>query len=85
LLDGVQWIHQMIHSMDILEEASIEWGQFVSIAQKLDEISIHMQEAVEHKDAVELGDQLNYELLPQLQDLQEKLQQISKVVNKHAN
>jgi hypothetical protein len=85
LLEGIQWIHQMIHSMDIVEESSIEWGQFISIAQKLDEVSIQMQEAVEHKDVVQLGDQLNYELLPQLQDLQEKLQQISKVVNKNVN
>ncbi|MEX1028736.1 MAG: hypothetical protein WDZ91_01675 [Paenibacillaceae bacterium] len=85
LLEGIQWIQQMIQSMDIIEEASLEWGQFVSISQKLDEITMDMQEAVENKDAVEIGDNLKYELMPQLEVLTEQLQHISKVVNKHAN
>jgi hypothetical protein len=85
LLEGIQWIHQMIRSVDMHKQSSLKWGEYVSISQKLSEVGQNMQEAVENIDAVAIGDILNYELLPQLQSLYEQLQQESKVVNKHVN
>lgn len=87
MLEGLQWILQMVQSVDQLNKDTVEWAKYNTIAENIQALLIGMEEAVGNFDAVLLADLLHYELMSLLNALRQHLQHTikHKVVNKYVN
>ncbi|RCW74722.1 hypothetical protein [Saliterribacillus persicus] len=82
LVDGLQWLTQLITNMDGIEERPRNWGEYVEIHQKIQNVVMELGEAVEQKDNTLIGDIINYEMKPTYEELNTI---ISNTINNEGN
>lgn len=76
LLEGIQWLNQMIMLVDRTKVQPQNWGSFIKKATSIEEVLKHLEDAVENKDSILIADMIQYEILPFMQALGEEIQQI---------
>ncbi|MEB1806664.1 MAG: hypothetical protein LPK26_05135 [Bacillaceae bacterium] len=72
LLEGVQWIIHMVHSMDQLNHQIESWNEYLIAITTLEGELSPLLEAIENKDMVLIADIVHYEVLPVLESIQLK-------------
>ncbi|MFV8826462.1 hypothetical protein [Alkalihalobacterium sp. APHAB7] len=70
LLEGLQWITQMINNIDQLDHKILNWNEYLTSMATLETELIPLMEAIENKDTVLIADIIQYEVLPILERLQ---------------
>lgn len=70
LIEGVQWIAQMILTIDQLEEKLSNWDDYLTNLATLQNELPNLLEAMENQDALLIGDIIQYEFLPIFESLQ---------------
>ncbi|AKP48490.1 hypothetical protein [Bacillus smithii] len=68
-LEGLEWLNQMIATIDRTKQRPENWDQYLNIAAALKEHLKSLQEALENQDEVLIADTIQYELLPLLEEL----------------
>ena len=64
MLEGIQWLSQVINVIDKLREKPINWDTFIQLASSLQVELKNMEDAVVAKDYVLIADIVQYEILP---------------------
>lgn len=62
MLEGVQWLNQVIESIDHMKEKPRNWEEYIKIATGLQEELKNMEEAVISQDYVLIADIIQYEI-----------------------
>lgn len=70
LLEGVQWIAQMVLTIDQFEEKLANWDEYLTCIATLQNELPNLMEAMEHRDALLIADIIQYEVLPVIESLQ---------------
>lgn len=73
LLEGMQWINQIISTIDQMKRKPINWEQYIKLSAKLEVELKNMEEAVINSDHVLIADIIQYELLPIYETLQQEI------------
>ncbi len=68
LLDGVDWLNQLVAVIDQSATKPERWQDYLAVAGRLRDELQNLQEALENRDYVVIGDLLNYEIIPCLQE-----------------
>jgi hypothetical protein len=71
MVEGLQWIYQMVHSVVQADTGSDERLPFQGVIAQFDDALPGLSDAVEMKDAVAIADAITYELLPVINGLYE--------------
>ncbi|MED4882741.1 hypothetical protein [Bacillus smithii] len=72
-LEGLEWLNQMIVTIDATKQQPKNWDQYLNIAATLKEHLKSLQEALENQDEVLIADTIQYELLPLLEELEKEI------------
>lgn len=74
LLEGIQWINQMIQTIDTAKEKPNNWMNYLKINNTLDLELKNMEEAIENNDSVLIADLIKYEILSIFESLGSEIQ-----------
>lgn len=69
MLEGIQWLNQIILSIDGINEQPGNWNAYLNLAAKLEMELGNLEEAVENSDYVLIADIIQYELIPLYESL----------------
>ncbi|URM33457.1 hypothetical protein LLY41_02985 [Cytobacillus firmus] len=69
LLDGIDWIYQTIKSIDSADHQIIGWDEFIKSAAVFEAELPNLLDAMENKDSILLADIIQYEFLPQFENI----------------
>ncbi|MFD2655567.1 hypothetical protein [Gracilibacillus thailandensis] len=78
LLEGLEWVKDMIVKIDALKQRPEEWHLLVNQATELTEILAEMEEVFQHNDPIVYADMLQYDIIPLFQNLKNSCEQIEK-------
>lgn len=70
LIEGVQWIVQMVQTLDQFQQKLENWDKYLTNIATLQNELHTLMEALENQDAVLIADVIQYEITPILEDLQ---------------
>lgn len=70
LIEGIQWIAQVILSIDQFEEKLANWEDYLTNLATLQNELPNLLEALQNQDTVLIGDIIQYEILPNFETLQ---------------
>lgn len=70
LTEGLQWLIQLVYSIERLDEKLPNLEKYSSSLKTMESELINLLEAVENDDATLIGDIITYEILPSLEILQ---------------
>lgn len=70
LIEGIQWIAQVILSIDQFEEKLANWDEYLTNLATLQNELPNLLEALQNQDTVLIGDIIQYEILPNFETLQ---------------
>lgn len=70
LIEGIQWIAQVILSIDQFEEKLANWEDYLTNLATLQNELPNLLEALQNQDTVLIGDIIQYEILPIFETLQ---------------
>ncbi|MDX8044605.1 hypothetical protein SH601_01275 [Gracilibacillus sp. S3-1-1] len=73
MTDGIQWLMDVIATVDKFIERPSDWVSYVEIYQQLESNVAELAEAVENQDTILIVDIVNYEMKPLLEQLQQLL------------
>ena len=73
LLDGVDWLNQLVTVIDQNTTKPERWQDYLAVADRLRDELQNLQEALENRDYVMIGDLLNYEIIPCFQEFRETI------------
>lgn len=73
MLEGIQWLNQLITSIDELKIQPNNWNEYLTIAATLENELKNLEEALQNKDHVLIGDIIQYEIEPIYQSLQHEV------------
>lgn len=71
LTEGLQWLIQLVYSLERLDEKLPNTEKYSSALKTMESELINLLEAVENDDVTLIGDIITYEILPSLEILQE--------------
>lgn len=74
LLEGVEWLNQLLETIDQNKLKPENWKKYVPVALRFKEELHNLQEALEGRDYVLMGDILLYEITPCLKDFKSIIQ-----------
>lgn len=74
MLEGIQWLNQIISSIDRMEDKPNNWGEYKKIVTALEMQLQALEEAVENIDTVLIADIIKYELINLYQSLGNEIQ-----------
>lgn len=74
MLEGMQWLHQIIASIDGMKAKPSNWDEYLKLAATLEVELKNLEEAVENSDTVLMADMIQYELLPLYESLGKEIQ-----------
>ncbi|SFQ96882.1 hypothetical protein [Desulfoscipio geothermicus] len=69
LLEGVEWLVQLIHGMEQNKLLYPGWGTNITVAASFKEALDNLAEAMENSDTILIADIINYEIMPLLESL----------------
>lgn len=72
LLEGLEWIYETIKSIDKTKHNISNWNDFIAVAATFEIELPNLLEAIENKDNILTADIVQYEILPQFQEIQAK-------------
>lgn len=70
LLEGIQWINQMVVSIDSLGVKSEVWEAFLIVKSQIELNVKELQVAMNNQDIILMGDLIQYELKPLFENLE---------------
>jgi len=73
LLEGIQWLNDMIHTIDSVVEKPNNWTNFIKIKVELDAELENLEEAINNGDIVLIADILKYEILSIFESLETEI------------
>lgn len=73
LIEGLQWIAQMISTIDQGTYQPSGWDQYMELHKNFQLIIVEMEEALQNKDTLLLGDIIQYEIIPGLKTLKNQV------------
>lgn len=76
LMEGLQWLDEMLSVVDTSNERPEEWGTCMESAQTMTEEIVNLSEAVENKDNVLIADIIQYEFIPIFDTLESEVGKI---------
>nr|WP_144921558.1 hypothetical protein [Paenibacillus bovis] len=74
LLEGIQWINQVIQTIDTTKEKPKNWMNYIDLISTLDSELKNMEEAIENSDSVLIADLIKYEILSIIESLGSEIQ-----------
>lgn len=74
MLEGMQWLNQIVLSIDQMKEKPQNWDEFLKLAATLEVELKNMEEAVENQDFILIGDIIQYEIMPLYGELEKEIQ-----------
>lgn len=74
MLGGLQWINEMLLVIGKSEEVPSNWQEYIAVSYKMQEEIRNLAEAIENEDNVLIGDLIQYELLPNFEELEKEIQ-----------
>lgn len=74
MLDGVQWLNQIITSLDGIAKNPRNWDEYIKLRSILEMQIQALEEAVENGDTVLIADIIQYELIPLYNSLKNQIQ-----------
>ncbi|MEK4023906.1 hypothetical protein [Sporosarcina sp. FSL W7-1283] len=72
LLSGLQWIQEMLMTVGKSGNVPSNWDRYIAVSNKMQEEISNLAEAIENEDNILIGDLLQYELLPNFEELQKE-------------
>ncbi|WP_260838905.1 hypothetical protein [Heyndrickxia oleronia] len=63
MLEGIQWLNQMIHTINKIKEQPNNWNEYLNLSKKLENEIKNLEVAVENDDNVLIADIIQYEIL----------------------
>ena len=75
LLEGIQWLNQITVLIEKIPEKPRNWTAFIEKATALEAALRNLQEAVENNDSILIADMIQYEILPVMEAIGNKIQQ----------
>lgn len=73
LLEGIQWLQQMITSIGNIDGQPDNYPAYVAIATTMQEQLTELEEAMQNEDNVLVGDLIQYEITPLFEKLQSEI------------
>lgn len=73
LLEGIQWIHHMLTSIDQSSYIPNNWEQYLKILASLQMELKNLEEALKHQDYILMADIIQYELLTNMSNLDQEI------------
>lgn len=74
LLGGLQWINEMLMTIGKSMAVPSNWQGYLMVSNKMQEEIRNLAEAIENEDNVLIGDIIQYELLPNFEELEKEIQ-----------
>ncbi len=74
LLEGLQWLTDMLSSIGDCSVKPLNWGEFVQISNEMQGILKNLEEALQNEDHVLIGDLIQYEIIENFNALREEIQ-----------
>ncbi|MCJ8007601.1 hypothetical protein ACFFF5_15635 [Lederbergia wuyishanensis] len=74
LLEGIQWLNQVIQTIDTTKEKPKNWVNYLEINSNFDLELKNMEEAIENSDSVLIADLIKYEILSIIESLGSEIQ-----------
>lgn len=74
MLEGMQWLNQIIVSIDQMNEKPQNWDEYLKLAATLEVELKNLEEAVENGDHVLVADIIQYEITPVYEGLEKEIQ-----------
>ncbi|GKV64861.1 MULTISPECIES: hypothetical protein [unclassified Sporosarcina] len=74
LLGGLQWINEMLMTIGKSMAVPSNWQGYLAVSDKMQEDIQSLAEAIENEDNVLIGDIIQYELLPNFEELEKEIQ-----------
>ncbi|OLN24034.1 hypothetical protein BTO30_01040 [Domibacillus antri] len=74
MLEGMQWLNQIIVSIDQLPKQPQNWDEYLKLAATLEVELKNLEEAMENSDNVLIGDIIQYEMAPLYEAFEKEIQ-----------
>lgn len=74
MIEGIQWLHQMIRCINQFKERLQNGTQYIQIESRLEMEIQHLEEAVENEDNVLIADLIQYEIITIYEALKKEIQ-----------
>lgn len=74
MLEGMQWLNQIIVSIDQMNEKPQNWDEYLKLAATLEVELKNLEQAVENGDHVLVADIIQYEITPVYEGLEKEIQ-----------